>query len=486
MRRSGNGHGIALERVRSGQLVTEERFSYYALPGIDESRLFKRPIALQFHYDGHLYRVDGERSGGIFELFLDLLYVGIVANFARNVTEFPDGIHILKYIIIFLHAYQIWHDLRELFNQYYTDDLGQRALVLAVMAAMVAFANNAVYIGEEMDGEPALITALVAYIIAHCLCVAVFLIYSVFVPEHAIQIRAVAFTHIFTVGIRVAIPFVSWGGRIAICWVAIACERLSWLYFYSPWFKRHAKLTFSTAVNISHEVDRMTALFIIVLGAFLSAIVVGSPAGIGATSGLARAILILVCAFCLNWMYSRGDGAYHFTHAIRRRVWSAFLWFFIHEPLSASLILAGDISSSLTLHEDPKIEHKWIFAASLCIGLLCMWVLALLNECHDQLVWRKPVRMAVRPLVAVIIVFLPLADLNATNFLGVCAGLLVFTLVWETYGALDYETERQRSNSCPAPPPEERDASINGVREVVGEKDENVPPDAAPACVTMA
>jgi hypothetical protein len=80
--------------------------------------LFRQPLALQWQEDGQLKkRAEGERQAGMFpflisyfcliidhfsgrfELFLDLLYVAILANFAENLAEHVSGDNVVKYIV---------------------------------------------------------------------------------------------------------------------------------------------------------------------------------------------------------------------------------------------------------------------------------------------------------------------------------------------------------------------------------------------------
>jgi hypothetical protein len=42
------------------------------------------------------------RTLGRFELFLDLLFVAILANFAEGLAEHPTGAQLVKYIVNFL------------------------------------------------------------------------------------------------------------------------------------------------------------------------------------------------------------------------------------------------------------------------------------------------------------------------------------------------------------------------------------------------
>lgn len=62
--------------------------------------LFSQPRALQWFEGGKVMRrQDGERQAGRFELFLDLLYVAILSNFADTLTEDISGAKLVKYIV---------------------------------------------------------------------------------------------------------------------------------------------------------------------------------------------------------------------------------------------------------------------------------------------------------------------------------------------------------------------------------------------------
>ena len=66
----------------------------------DPRFLFSQPRALQWFENGKLMRrQDGERQAGRFELFLDLLYVAILSNFADTLTEDISGAKLVKYIV---------------------------------------------------------------------------------------------------------------------------------------------------------------------------------------------------------------------------------------------------------------------------------------------------------------------------------------------------------------------------------------------------
>lgn len=432
----------ALDRIARAKPVKEHGFNFYALPATEpeERHFFMRPEALQFFYNGKLYKVAGERASGVFELFLDLLYVGIVALFSSDVAEHPDWIHVVKYLFIFFHAYQIWQDLREIFDNYYTDDILQRGIVLMVMACMATFATNAAHIGRHDEkSQVAYLAAVASFQLVHFILIVNWFFYSRYVPEHLVRMRVMGCVNVVSLLVRflLFVPGTSWVFRGAVAFVALSLERGFWAYIYSPAFIEHDKTEFSTAVNIEHESDRMTALYIIVLGEFLNSLFVKTSKLLGFQIAAGRATLVLVIAFSFNWLYVHNDGSLKNTHALRRSAASAIGWFIVHEPLCAALVLSGDISAEYIKFDNlENYNLQWIFCYGIAVGVLSLWILAQFTLARDELVWPKQVRLLFRAIDAIVFILLPLARLNTTKTLATAAALLVITVVWENFGSL--------------------------------------------------
>ncbi|KAM5357145.1 hypothetical protein ACJZ2D_016567 [Fusarium nematophilum] len=421
----------------------------------------KRPRALQWFYRGQLYKAsEEERQAGRFELFLDLLYVAIVANFSDELAEHPDGAHLAKYVLVFAPAWHIWADLREIMNAYYTDDLLQRLVVLWVMALLVLYANNANAADEDMS---ALRTAAGAYVAARFTTMLVFLITSFAAYQHRVQARIMA--GFMAVGLVLTLPLffegVSIHAKAAVVAVAIFYQEATWALTLSPWIKRRLKLTYSTAADIAHEVDRMAAFFIIILGEFVYSIIVGNKTGIGITSGYAKAVCTLVIAFVLNWVYSSGDGSIQATHPIRRSAWTAFGFFLLHLPLAASFLIGGHIAAASTAVEEFEDGQRWLLGGGLGVGMFCLWVYGMLyrveGEC--ELFMGQVPRIGMRLVLAIILVLLPETHnhLNAENFMFVVMSLFAFLLIWETVGGLSKTSKFFEPWTDRNPPPEEED-----------------------------
>lgn len=369
----------------------------------------------------------------------DCADVAIVANFSDDLAEHPDGTHLVKYVLIFAPAWHIWADLREVMNSYYTDDLVQRLIILWVMALLVLYANNAREVDADID---AMRTTAGAYVAARFTTLSVFLISSFASYHHRTQARIMAL--LMAIGLLITIPLflssVSLQGKIATVAVVIFYQECTWALTLSPWIKRKLKLRYSTAVDIAHEIDRMAAFFIIILGEFVYSVVVGDPTGIGLTAGYAKAVFTLIIAFCLNWIYVNGDGSVQAVHPIRRSAWTAFGFFLLHLPMSASFLIGGHVCAiSVKVHEFES-GQTWLLGGGLGTGLLCLWIHGMLYRTEDKgcLVMTKPLRIGMRLVIAVVLALLPLSHerLNATQYMAVVMSLMAFLTVWETVGGL--------------------------------------------------
>jgi hypothetical protein len=115
----------------------------------------QRPVLRQWLSKGKVYREASERQSSRFELFFDLLFVGIVHQIAEAAAEEPTGIGFAKYVLTFCPAYSIWADVRDTANHFADSDaVTQRAYILWIMVLLVGYSNNANTIrwGVPVDG----------------------------------------------------------------------------------------------------------------------------------------------------------------------------------------------------------------------------------------------------------------------------------------------------------------------------------------------
>ena len=76
-----------------------------------------------------------------FELFLDLLYVGILAINGDHAAEDPTGYELLRFAITFIMSWKIWSDVALIISWFKTDDIIQRVSVLFTMACLLGYVS---------------------------------------------------------------------------------------------------------------------------------------------------------------------------------------------------------------------------------------------------------------------------------------------------------------------------------------------------------
>lgn len=405
--------------------------------------MFRRPRALQYFRGNVLVRSEEERSSHRLELFFDLVFVGLIATLAEEAIHEHNGAAIVRYILTYTAAWMIWNYMREVFNAFFVDDLPQRLLVLAVMACLVVYGNNAPAAEEMLEESGARATAIGSYLVAGGLIFGIMTFYSFYICQYRIQIRAQAFVWMLVLALWIGSIFVEVRACIAMVVVALVLEYASWMFFYSPAFKRIAKLRYSSAVAIEHEIDRFTDFVTLVHGEFLYSVLSGQPAGHGMHSGVARVILTVVVAFVLHGIYCCGAGSRRITHPIRRTMWHALPWFALHLPLVSAITLCGDATAELVKENEVAQGIRWIFSVTYAIGLVSTALLVMLEKEHDvrgELFFSKPVRLAPRFVAAIVVLLLPLADqehVDSTALLGAAAALGGAAWIWQELGALD-------------------------------------------------
>lgn len=458
--------------------------------------LIVRPYAHNFFYKGKLYRTRGERTSGKFELFVDLLYVGIIAALAADATAVPTGGSLLKFILLFWPAWQVWSDIRDFMNYYYNNDLIQRTYVVWLMALLLVYANNA---DAVLDGPGPAALVVVPYILARVTTAAMFFSYSFFVYEHSFQMRLYSVLIVLTACVWIPVIWVSTRAKIGIAFACLALEAIAFLIAYHPNLRKVFKKNYGTAVNIEHDVERLTAFSVIAIGEFLLTIVY--KAGPGLNAKLGRAILTLLIAYSFSWFYFNGSGSRKAIHPLRRVPATAFLWFYCHLPFMGSIILAADACAEMVLLENTSTkketshgesaaaaegetttasshvaannaeavgqaivrlvmrateaasssstesegeEHESLYSlqffvtGGLCVALLSLTALAWLEKDMDEpgdLRLPKFWRLILRVPAAVTILCLAFAEMNTTLLLGVIAIICNGSLAWETFGA---------------------------------------------------
>lgn len=427
-------------------------------------KLFKVPLVRQYFHKGLLWRASGAEEVQSFELFVDLLYVGIIAINGDATSKDPTGSSLLRFVITFTLSWKIWNDIALIVSWFETDDILQRISILFSLACLFGYTTN---ITQAFDST---YTQLISfYLAARLYMMAYLLLVAWLVP----MIRPVMILQVSAAGIGVVL----WIGSIhvnppqqqAVIWVALGVDVLAHLNAIlmravcvrlgpraAAWHER--TFEFYPALNIEHRTERTNAFVTLVFGYTVVALLYQNTTNAGLNAFFGKAVLGLIQAFCFNWIYFEIDGSNLLVHAIRRHKSTSFAWMMAHLPFIMAFVLAGGALSRLVVVTDcestnieyltptyqersePNVQPgiRWFYCAGLGVSLACMGFISISHVHKDisGLRMKKRHRLVVRFAVAIILVCLPLAEgLNSIELLGTVTALIVFVLICELWAS---------------------------------------------------
>lgn len=289
-------------------------------------KLYKKPVVRQYFHRGLLWRASNQTDVATFELFLDLLYVGIIAINGDNAAETPTGNGLNRFVITFIMSWRIWSDMTVVISWFETDDILQRVSVLFIMACLVGLTTNMLQAFEETYSQ------LVAfYLAARFFIGSYYALISYTVPMVRGMMIAQVIAIVIPSGIWIASTYVDMPQRLAIIWVALFLDLFAHTFTISlirsshlvsdrmaAWAER--VFEFYPAVNIEHKTERTNAFVTLIFGYSVVALLYQNSASFGINAFYGKAVLGLVQAFCLNTIYFEIDGDSIWQHAIRRSV----------------------------------------------------------------------------------------------------------------------------------------------------------------------
>lgn len=430
---------------------------------------FIRPHALNYFKDGVLFRTKGERTSAKTELFLDLIYVAIIANIAGDASEHASWGALLRYVLVFIPYWTVWADIKDFTNYYYNEDLSQRTYILWILCLLTLSVNSQSGLLESVSGAA---FTIVPYILCRLSLAVSLLVYSFYIPEHRAQQRLYFVLLLVTSCVWIPVIFVSTRVKIAIAVVAIVLEQVSFCIVFHPRTKLLMKLTTSTALNIEHEVERLGTFVTIALGEFLYKVASTESLGVGFTVAFGRACFMLIIAYTIFWLYYNGGTSDKAVHPLRHSALRAILWIYSHIPLIGGIVLAADASGELlnraliygsehggeagsdhadhlsaflvaasealesASEEEPSLRALlFFFTGGTCVALICIAMIGLLDECEDEpdifvlskfwrIIWRVP--------AGVLILILSIFKMDLTLLFGLVALILVVLWVFES------------------------------------------------------
>ncbi|KAI9759129.1 MAG: hypothetical protein M4579_002576 [Chaenotheca gracillima] len=341
-------------------------------------KFFKKPVVRQYFHKGLIWRASETTEVASFELFVDLLYVGIIAINGDTAAEHPDSQGLLRFAITFILSWKLWSDLALIVSWIETDDVIQRLSVLFTMTCLFGFTTNITEYPETTYSQ-----MIAFYLAARLFACIYFMVLAFLLPLIRAAMIQNAVAVLIPSALWIASTHVEEPRRQGLIWVAIALGTTPSLpiwdqkaYVVSDLFgavfmlslrrilqglsftpqrwndKLEALFEFYPAVNIEHRTERTNAFVTLVFGYSVVSILYQNKASVGINAYFGKAILGLIQAFTFNWLYFEIDGYNLFTHAIRRHFFSATIWLSIHLPFIMSFVLAAGALSRLVLAHD--------------------------------------------------------------------------------------------------------------------------------------
>ncbi|UKZ59020.1 uncharacterized protein TrAtP1_000340 [Trichoderma atroviride] len=436
----------------------------------ETTKLFKRPVIRQWFHQGLMWRASEQTEVMAIELFLDLVYVGIIHSNGEHMAEEATGYELLRFVITFVMAWKIWTDITLTLSWFETDDVVTRLEILFCISCLIGFTTNTTHIFVDDPAHNTYVQLVSFYLAAQIFTAVFYGIAAYLLP----MIKGVMISQIVSIivptALWIASIHVDMPSRLGFIMPALFLDMYGHIAFFTllrfkqnhapegkwkEWFDR--MFEFYPAISIEHRVERMNAFVSLVFGYSVVAILFQNQGGYDINAFLGKAILGLMQAFTFNWIYFDIDGRNINLHAIRRSPISAGLWGFSHLPFVMGYIVATSALSRLVLatdvpgtdlnqlaepYRDSAEDHfnsgvRFFYCHGLAIALLCMAAISFSHEHKKQPTLRlnKNLRLANRIAVCIIMFFLPLAtSLQSLSLISITLSLTVWVLIVELWG----------------------------------------------------
>lgn len=296
-----------------------------------------------------------ERHVGPLELFLDLVFVALIAELSHSLSEHVDWAGLSAFVLLFLATWWAWIGPTFYADRFESDDASHRLSMFSLMvpvAGMAVFAHDAV--GETATGFA------LSYVVARVVLIALWLRGG----RHNPAMRPV--TNRYAVGFSVSVllwlvsiwvpgplRYILWGSGLAI-------DLLTPL----PTLKFQARLP---RLSQSHLPERFGLFTIIVLGESIVGVVAGVASAESVSPDvLGAGALGLALAFGLWWLYFDLIGG----RPVRPGVWVNLRWGYGHLPFLAAITAIGasllDVIASSPERTEPATS--WLLAGAAAVA----------------------------------------------------------------------------------------------------------------------
>ncbi|KAJ3001914.1 hypothetical protein HKX48_002626, partial [Thoreauomyces humboldtii] len=357
-----------------------------------------------------LVREAEERSTTWLELLFDLLFAGIVGILGAAYIGTTLPLDLVQYSVLFLMVIRPWEDFLMYHNVFASDDVAQKFFVLWIMALVVGLGINC----TNAIGSTHTIF-LVFYLLLRFSFAFTYLSFLPLFPKFRHSLIGSALPVFVSAPLFVSSIFVARSHSLTLWWTGVAIDTLLTpmvilLTRYVRWLPRP---THRLAVSIEHLSDRNGAFLIIVLGEVTVALFYNSENSAPDVLYV-KAVLALILALNLAWIYFDVDGGVQEIHALRRHAYTGITWNLCHIPLFGSIVLAGVSVEQIVRATDEgnttsseEVEHHFTvqtyqtFFGALSLTLACLTLISLTHRSLHASRVPKRYRTAARMVVSI-------------------------------------------------------------------------------------
>ncbi|KAL6716109.1 hypothetical protein ACLMJK_005675 [Lecanora helva] len=407
-----------------------------------------------------------------FELFIDLIWVGIVANLADHFSEqafspettYTLGRAILEFLILFLMAWRMWKFLQEFMGKYRTNDIVERLFVVWALILALGWGNNAPWV---LDPDEPSSLAISLYLVFKASVLLVESYYAMHLPHLRRRIILQTALSIPILGLWLPAFWYEYPKRAGLLLAAIILEYWSSSFIDTPWAARFIKDDRKELLHTGHWVERVQDFYIIILGEGIMNLIRGSPLGKGITPTAGAGVSVLWVFYVLSCLFFNGDLSRRYIHAMRRTWWRRVIWLSIHVTMFGCTLIMGvclthliqniDVSAKIPERMEGESEKefeearklalsvsssRWCASSTLGIILINLTKVALLNRSLDGpntlKINNRYVRVFPRIIAAIVIICLPIdTDMTCITYLGILTAILIPLMTWEWVASLE-------------------------------------------------
>ncbi|HEY9302105.1 MAG TPA: low temperature requirement protein A [Phormidium sp.] len=343
-----------------------------------------------------------ERRASWLELFYDLIFVAAIAEVAHYLHDHLTPYGFFSYVLMFIPIWWSWVGATFYATRFDTENILHRLLTLIQMVAIAILAVN-VHDGLGKNSD----SFALSYVAVRSILIFQYLCAGHFIPV------ARKLTNWYAKGFSIAVAFWLVSVFVPMPWRSTLWILAIIIDFCTP--LTAGKLVAQIPPSFSHIPERLGLFTIIVLGEAVIAVVRGVAQLQWGVASAAVALLGMLIAFCLWWIYFDSvDGSPLRTMGVGK-MGIGLVWLYSHLPLAIGIAGTGvGVEHIIVSAKKATIlpsEEKWLICLSLIICLLSLAVIHLIT-CTLGTVRKRKILAAYRAGSAAFIFVLAIAGLN--------------------------------------------------------------------------